>query len=290
MTEAAKLADDQKEDDSNANSLGAQGPASRLFRAQIGCFADQPSRNTIDALTHWVEDRFREDLGRRPSRHVYVRRLPAGVIAMIDLLRDSPQIVDAIRAQFPADSVLTPMKHTDELYISHYNKDRGGDQGLYDRHYDGNLRSLPRVAVVRALIYLQSDASYKVVFRDSRVEKAFATYDYGLLDFHRELHWVEGRYNPADRQRMLLKCNYLIAPRNATWLARLAMGINTGVFYVVKAAMEYSRSPRTPAQRAVGLLCNLFRVLNNVHPLIPVALSLAVAFGILWGVVRLAAG
>ena len=65
---------------------------------------------------------------------------------------------------------------------------------------------------MRALIYLQSDATYKVVFGDSRVEKAFATYDFGLLDFHRELHWVEGHYNPADRQRILLKCNYLVTP------------------------------------------------------------------------------
>jgi hypothetical protein len=45
--------------------------------------------------------------------------------------------------------------------------------------------------VVRALIYLQSDATYKVVFHDSKVEKAFAIYDFGLLDFHRELHWVD---------------------------------------------------------------------------------------------------
>ena len=56
------------------------------------------------------------------------------------------------------------MKHTDELYISHYNKDRGGDQGLFDKHYDGNLRFLASSVVVRALIYLQSDTTYKVVF------------------------------------------------------------------------------------------------------------------------------
>ena len=146
------------------------------------------------------------------------------------------------------------MKHTDELYVSHYNKDRGGDQGLFDRHYDGNLRFLPSSMVVRALIYLQSDATYKVVFGDSRVEKAFATYDFGLLDFHRELHWVEGHYNPADRQRILLKCNYLVTPpqRRPRWGGR-ALAANTGVFYVVKAAMEYSKSPRTPPQRVVGL-------------------------------------
>ena len=174
------------------------------------------------------------------------------------------------------------MKHTDELYVSHYNKDRGGDQGLFDRHYDGNLRFLSSSMVVRALIYLQSDATYKVVFGDSRVEKAFATYDFGLMDFHRELHWVEGHYDPADRQRILLKCNYLVTPRNAALLGWLALAANTGVFYVVKAAMEYSKSPRTPSQVAVGRLCNLFRRLNNIHPLIPLALIAAALVATGW--------
>ena len=141
---------------------------------------------------------------------------------------------------------------------------------------------------MRALIYLQSDATYKVVFDDSRVEKAFETYDFGLLDFHRELHWVEGQYNPADRQRILLKCNYLVTPRNAAVAGRAALAANTAVFYVVKSAMEYSKSPRTPAERAVGYLCNLFRRLNNVHPLIPLALVggtvVAALAGAVWGV------
>jgi hypothetical protein len=116
------------------------------------------------------------------------------------------------------------------------------------------------------------------VFGDSRMEKAFATYEFGLLDFHRELHWVEGEYNPNDRQRILLKCNYLIAPRNAEAVARAVLGVNTAVFYVVKAAMEYSKSPENPPQVAVGLLCNLFRVLNNVHPFMPLAFILSVLF------------
>jgi len=45
--------------------------------------------------------------------------------------------------------------------------------------------------------------------------------------------------------------------------------LNLGQFRVVKAAMEYSKSPRTPAQRVVGLVCNVVRALNNVHPLLP---------------------
>lgn len=265
--------------------------ATRHFPATIGRFDERADRSVIDGLVRWVEDHYREDLLLRPSKHVYIRTLPDFVREQIDLLRDGKLIRSLIEAQVPAGSVVEPMKHTDELYVSHYNKDRGGDQGLFDRHYDGNLRFLSGSVVVRALIYLQSDATYKVVFHDSHVEKAFATYDFGLLDFHRELHWVEGQYNPADRQRILLKCNYLVTPRNAALLGRAALAANTTVFYVVKAAMEYSKSPKTPAQVAVGFLCNFFRRLNNIHPLVALAIPLAVVAGVVaaagWAIGRL---
>jgi hypothetical protein len=202
-------------------------------------------------------------------------------------LRDSPTIRSLIAQRVGAHSVIAPMKHTDELYISNYNKDHGGDQGLFDKHYDGNLRFLSSSVVVRALIYLQSDATYKVVFHDSHVEKAFASYEFGLLDFHRELHWVEGAYNPADRQRILLKCNYLVTPPNAALASRAALAANTAVFYVVKSAMEYSKSPRTPPQFAVGWLCNLFRRLNNIHPLVPLAFVAGLVGALGWAIAAL---
>ncbi len=245
---------------------------SRRFQAIIGRFADVADCKVIDELAEWVEQRYREDLRQRPSKHVYIRTLPSDAVARINRLRESPVIQDAILEQFDADWVITPMQHTDELYISHYNKDFGGDHGLFAKHYDGNLRFLSVGAVVRALIYLRSDTSYTVVFGDSKVQKAFETYDFGLLDFHRELHWVEGEYQPSGEQRILLKCNFLVAPRNAATVGKALMAANTAVFYVVKAAMEYSKSPRNPLQRAVGLLCNITRVLNNVHPLVPLAL------------------
>lgn len=259
---------------------------SQRFPATPGVFTDMAERALIDELAEWVEQRYRDDLLQRPSRHAYVSTLPADAVARIDQLRDSPTIRDAILRQFDAACAITPMKHTDELYISHYNKDYGGDHGLFAKHYDGNLRFVPVGAMVRALIYLRSDTSYTVVFGDSKVEKAFQTYEFGLLDFHRELHWVEGEYRPGGEQRILLKCNYLVAPRNAETLTRVLLGANTAVFYAVKAAMEYSKSPRNPVQRAVGLICNLARVLNNVHPLVPlVLLAIALAgacYGVLW--------
>jgi hypothetical protein len=262
---------------------------SRRFPVVVGRFDDAAARATIDALVQWVETEYREDLLRRPSKHVYVRKLPAAVTAKIDRLRDSAVIRESMLQHFGADCVITPMQHTDELYISHYNKDYGGDQGLYGKHYDGNLRNVPFGTVVRALIYLQSDATYKVVFDDSKVEKAFVTYEFGLLDFHRELHWVEGEYNPNDQQRILLKCNYLVAPRDGHVRARAVLAANTAVFYVVKAAMEYSKSPRNPPQFVVGMMCNVFRLLNNIHPLVPMILIAVLLFGAAWGLQRLLA-
>jgi hypothetical protein len=249
----------------------------KRFRACVGRFDDPAARSTIDELAKWVTVRFSDDLRKRPSKHVYLSTLPDDIQQKIDRLRDSETVHELIMRQFPASNVLIPMKHTDELYISHYNKDCGGDQGLFSKHYDGNMRFLSFGSVVRALIYLQSDDTYKVVFGDSQVEKAFVTYDFGLLDFHRELHWVEGEYNPDDQQRMLLKCNYLIVPANAGRLGQAVEAANTGVFYVVKAAMEYSKSPSNPFQYGVGFLCNLFRLMNNVHPLVPMAFLLLVA-------------
>ena len=260
--------------------------SSQLFRATVGRFDDPADRAVVDGLTRWVEDRYRADLLERPSKHVYVATLPPALIEQVDRLRDGPLIRSLIARQVAPGSVIAPMKHTDELYLSHYNKDRGGDQGLFDKHYDGNLRFLSSSVVVRALIYLQSDATYKVVFHDSHVEQAFATYEFGLLDFHRELHWVEGQYDPTDRQRILLKCNYLVTPPNAAFSRRVALAANTAVFHVVKRAMEYSKSPRTLPQFAVGFLCNLFRRLNNIHPLIPLALVAILLATLGWGILR----
>ena len=89
------------------------------------------------------------------------------------------------------------------------------------------------------------------------------------------MHWVEGDYDPDDRQRILLKCNYLIAPKNAVWITKALLAANTGVFHVVKAAMEYSKSPKSPLQYLVGYGCNVMRLLNNIHPLVPIVLIAA---------------
>ena len=76
-------------------------------------------------------------------------------------------------------------------------------------------------------------------------------------------------------------------PSEQSWALRsrpAALAANTAVFYVVKSAMEYSKSPRTPPQFAVGLLCNLFRHLNNIHPLVPPAFIASLLAALGWAI------
>src|SRR3977135_2486896 len=83
---------------------GPQDQVSRLFPATVGRFDDRADRAVIDGLTRWVEDHYREDLAKRPSKHVYVRTLPGPVIEQIARLRDSPLMRSLIGARVPAGS------------------------------------------------------------------------------------------------------------------------------------------------------------------------------------------
>jgi hypothetical protein len=103
----------------NATGTATGAMAGRHFPATIGSFDAPDERARIDGLVRWVEERYADDLRQRPSKHVYVSALPVEVRAHIDALSDSPAVMDAIAARVPAGSSIIPMKHTDELYISH---------------------------------------------------------------------------------------------------------------------------------------------------------------------------
>jgi len=199
-------------------------------------------------------------------------------------IRYAPEVLQLACSQF-VKCDLTPLPETDEVYISHYNMDAGGDQGLFDRHYDGNMRAIPYGAVVRALVYVNADDSYQVVFNDSQVTKNFKTYEFGILDFHREYHWVLGAYSASDEPRIVLKLNYMICPDCSAWYKHVYHSLHNTVFFIVKASMEYSKSPKTPVQRVIGFFCNAFREINNVEPSLTF-----VAFFVLLGVVLVPSG
>ena len=51
--------------------------------------------------------------------------------------------------------------------------------------------------------------------------------------------------------------------------------------------MKYSKGLRTLPQIAVGFLCNLFRRLNTIHPLDPLALVRASLAALGWAIANL---
>lgn len=247
-----------------------------FFPAVTGRFTADPQVEAVDSLRTWAMDRYTEHLHRDCSLHQYVKTLPPEIVGQIDKLRYSDQVMGAIRAAFPHSRVV-PLWMTDELYLSRYNYDAGGDQGLFDKHYDGNLRYVPGTSVVRSLIYLSSNDHLEVVFDTSHTKANMKTYDFGILDFHKEYHWVDGSYDPRNPPRILLKCNYYIDHSGVAAYRQAGILMNLAVFYSVRAAMEYSKSPKTILQKGLGLACNFFRRVNNVNPAAPVAVALILA-------------
>jgi hypothetical protein len=242
-----------------------------FFRSVKSSFDSEKTKQTIDEICDWSLNQFRSDLTAKCSMHRYIKTLPSEIKSSIDTVRYADPVMEEIRKVFP-QSHIVPLPMTDEIYISRYNIDRGGDQGLFDKHHDGNLRFMPGASVVRSLIYLSSEDDLSVVFETTGLRARMRTYDFGLLDFHKELHWVDGSYDSTKPPRILLKCNYYVDHYRFPPYRWIGIGANVAVFYVVKAAMEFSKSPKSLPQKFVGLLCNLFRSLNNLNPAAPLVL------------------
>lgn len=224
------------------------------------------SKETINKIREYILNNYKEELKKRPSLHKYIVNTSEYLQNLVKEIRNSEQIKNSICKQY-TNCDISPLENTDELYISHYNIDGGGDQGLYNKHYDGVLRFINNATIVRALIYINSNDDFVVHFLDSKISHHFKTYQYGILDFNREYHFVEGKYDKnidIKNTRILLKINYLICPKCSKIYASFIIFLNAFVFYIVKSCMEYSKSPQNIFQYIIGFFCNLFRVVNNI--------------------------
>jgi hypothetical protein len=195
---------------------------------------------------------------------------------MVNKIRNSNQLIDAICEQYE-NCDITSLDDVDEIYISHYNLDNGGDHGLFTKHYDGVLRTINDATIARVLVYINSNDDYIVHFIDSNISHNFKTYEYGILDFNREYHYVQGKFNEntnINDTRILFKFNYLICPKCTKAYKNLLKFINNNVFFIVKKSMEYSKSPKTPFQKFIGYLCNLFRRVNNISSYLSLVLAI----------------
>jgi hypothetical protein len=251
-----------------------------FYKVEMGKFEDDKYRKIIDEIRNFILSNYVDKLKERSSLHEYIVNTDPKLQNLVNEIRDSKQIKDDICSQYK-NCDITTLDNTDELYISHYNIDGGGDQGLYNKHYDGVLRMIKNATVVRALIYINSNDDFVVHFLDSNISHHFQNYEYGILDFNREYHFVEGDYNEKMNykdSRILLKLNYLVCPKCSKTYTKFIILINYIVFLIVKTCMEYAKSPETPFQYFIGFFCNLFRVVNNVSVYLTILLVVFLLF------------
>ena len=250
------------------------------YKVEIGKFEDDKYRKVIDEIRDFILNNYVDKLKKRSSLHQYIVNTDKKLQQLVNEIRYSKNIIDDICSQYK-NCDITSLDNTDELYISHYNIDGGGDQGLYNKHYDGVLRIIKNATVVRALIYINSNDNFVVHFLDSDVSYNFKKYEYGILDFNREYHFVEGNYDEKMNykdSRILLKLNYLVCPKCSKTYTEFIIFINYMVFLIVKTCMEYSKSPKTPLQYFIGFFCNLFRIVNNVSVYLTILLVVFLLF------------
>ena len=246
----------------------------------IGKFEDEKNRKVIDEIRDFILNNYVNELKERSSLHQYIVNTDQKLQQLVNEIRYSKNIVNDICSQYK-NCDITSLDNTDELYISHYNIDKGGDQGLYDKHYDGVLRIIKNATVVRALIYINSNDDFVVHFLDTNISHHFENYEYGILDFNREYHFVEGNYNEKMNykdSRILLKLNYLICPKCSKSYTEFIIFINYIIFCIVKSSMNYSISPQNPFQYFIGFFCNLFRIVNNVSVYLTILLVIFLLF------------
>jgi hypothetical protein len=253
---------------------------SLFYKVKVGTFEDDKYRKIIDEIRNFILNNYVDKLKERSSLHEYIVNTDPKLQQLVNEIRYSKNIIDDICSQYK-NCHITSLDNTDELYISHYNIDGGGDQGLYNKHYDGVLRIVKNSTVVRALIYINSNDDFVVHFLDSNISHHFKNYEYGILDFNREYHFVEGDYNEKMNykdSRILLKLNYLVCPKCSKTYTEFIIFINYIVFLIVKTSMEYSKSPQTPFQYFIGFFCNLFRIVNNVSVYLTILLVVFLLF------------
>ena len=193
--------------------------------------------------------------------------MPNSLKKMVSEIKHSNEITSKICQQFKYCDIRF-LDNIDELYISHYNIDNGGDQGLFDKHYDGILKIIKTGTIIRALVYVNSQDNYVVHFIDSKKDIHFETNEFALLDFNREYHYVDGSYDKnikIEEDRIILKLHYLVCPNCSELYINTLAAINKLISYdITRTAMNYSKNPKTIPQKIIGFFCNFFRRLNNI--------------------------
>lgn len=146
--------------------------SSLFYKTEIEKIKNIKEIKVIDEIRDFILNNYKDKLKERSSLHEYIVNTDPKLQDLVNKIRNSEQIKNTICKQYD-NCDLTTLDNTDELYISHYNIDGGGDQGLYNKHYDGVLRFINDATIVRALIYINSNDDFVVHFLDSKNHTIF---------------------------------------------------------------------------------------------------------------------
>jgi hypothetical protein len=237
------------------------------------------NKELIKQIREFVFSNFQNQIKNRETFHKYISNMPNSFKKMVNEIKHSNEITSKICEQFKYNNCdIRFLDNIDELYISHYNIDNGGDQGLFDKHYDGVLKFIKTGTIIRALVYVNSQDNYVVHFLDSKKDIHFKTNEFALLDFNREYHYVDGTYDKnikIEEDRIILKLHYLVCPNCSELYINMLSAINKLIsFDITRTAMNYSKNPKTITQKIIGFFCNLFRILNNISVYLSLLLGL----------------
>lgn len=235
-----------------------------MFIAEKGTIKD---KELINQIREYVLSNFKNQIRNRETFHKYISSMSNSFKEMVHEIKHSNEITSKICKQYN-NCDIRYLDNIDELYISHFNIDNGGDQGLFDKHYDGVLKFIKTGTIIRALVYVNSHDNYVVHFLDSKKNIHFETNEFALLDFNKEYHYVDGTYDKnkkIEEDRIILKLHYLVCPNCSEFYINTLSSINKLIsFDITRTAMDYSKNPKTIPQKMIGFFCNQFRILNNI--------------------------
>jgi len=253
----------------------------------------ESENETMLSIRDLVVKYYIKDIFQSNSLHVYVNRLPAEMRSAIDSFANSTALREKICMPFEGLMNCNPEPLNDnEMYISNWNLDLGGDAGLFLPHYDGATRNImgPKDYIVRAIVYLQDTGGWAIHAHTSNVTVYPKTGTALIIDFNKEYHTVQG--SPHEDPRLLLKLNYYICDGCSSWRRSYVLALHSFVFTCVKATMEWAKSPNTLMKKACGLLLNNgVRWAGNTHPLLPwvylLCLTIVIVSFLRWAFARL---
>ena len=207
------------------------------------------------------------------SHHAFVRFSPSILQHSTSKLLWPPSMVSHLTSRYP-NHILIPDTF-DEIFImrqefDYLDKDK--------KHYDGILK-LPFITTARSLSYICGPPA-RLFAATSRQHHTTWPSSAIMLDFNRELHYVQAITADAT-PRIMIKASLHILPANASrWRRYATVYSHRIVFFAIKSLRNsFEAASGNRFQQAIlMLLDNCFRGFNKIHAALPLSL-IGVAIG-----------